>query len=265
MIGGRRVALVTGAGGRIGREICRALAADSAVVVAADLNPVAAAAAATRLRGDGAEAIALGTDVTDPTSVEAMVEQVVKRAGGVDVLVNCGGSKATWSDHRGLRDDARRLHATIISGIHVCCATVGTVMRASRRGCIVNVVSVPSPGPDVTECLLRGPDDDAGDPIRFARILSSDVGRQIMSLAHTLADDGVRVNAVIDEVEANDYSTARLPFLQDQSSHQTSARSDDSPSQATLTALFLASDCAQNLTGWLFRVGEGSAPSAFAA
>ncbi len=262
----RRVALVTGAGGRIGREICRALAADSALVVAADLNPVAAAATATRLRGDGADAIGLGADVTDPTSVEAMVEQVVQRVGSVDVLVNCGGSRATWSGGRGFRDDARRLLAAILSGIHVSCSVVAPVMRASREGCIVNVVSVPSPGPGLTYCSPREPDDDpAGDPIRFARLVCSDVGEKTTWLARALADNGIRVNAVIDDGEPSDYSAPQLASLQDRPSLQALFGPDDPPSPATCIALFLVSNRARDLSGRLFRVGRASPLSAFAA
>jgi 2-hydroxycyclohexanecarboxyl-CoA dehydrogenase len=81
-----RIALVTGGAGAIGAAICSALAAQGRRVVAADLDPAAAAAVAGPLGGIG-----VAMDVADPASVSRAVDEVRARAGPVTVLVSCAG------------------------------------------------------------------------------------------------------------------------------------------------------------------------------
>ena len=86
-----RVALVTGGGGGIGREICQALAADGRRVAVADLRTVDATQTAADVVAAGATAIGITMDVTDRDSVSQGLIQVVDELGPVEVLVNCAG------------------------------------------------------------------------------------------------------------------------------------------------------------------------------
>ena len=92
----KKVVLVTGAAGGIGRGIGARLAHDPRVgsVVLADLDPAAVAATAGGLDGGAAEIVPLALDVADEDSRRAAVEACTHRFGGVDVLVNCAGSAA---------------------------------------------------------------------------------------------------------------------------------------------------------------------------
>jgi NAD(P)-dependent dehydrogenase (short-subunit alcohol dehydrogenase family) len=83
-----KVAVVTGAGGGIGRVYCRALAAEGARVVAADLNPATAEATAEAVASAGGTALAVPVDITDMDSVQEMAARARERFGGVDILVN---------------------------------------------------------------------------------------------------------------------------------------------------------------------------------
>lgn len=82
-----RTALVTGGAGGIGSAICRQLAALGARVVIVDLNIAGARAIAANLK----EAAAYSVDLSEPASVEALVENVKREVGRVDVLVNNAG------------------------------------------------------------------------------------------------------------------------------------------------------------------------------
>ena len=73
-----KVAIITGGGGNIGRGVCRAMARAGATVVALDLDPAGADAAARRV----------ACDVTDPAACERAVGEVVRDLGAVDTLVN---------------------------------------------------------------------------------------------------------------------------------------------------------------------------------
>ncbi|MGZ4694588.1 MAG: SDR family NAD(P)-dependent oxidoreductase, partial [Acidimicrobiales bacterium] len=89
-----KVAVVTGAGGGIGRAYARGLAEAGASVVLADLAVDTARAAASDLEGDGYAVAAIEVDVTDEASVGAMAHAAVERFGSVDVLVNNAGLMA---------------------------------------------------------------------------------------------------------------------------------------------------------------------------
>ena len=89
-----RVAMVTGGGRGIGREICRALAADGRKVAVADLRTEEAGETAELIRQAGGTAIVVAMDVTDSDSVQQGILQVVDELGPIEVLVNCAG----WDD-----------------------------------------------------------------------------------------------------------------------------------------------------------------------
>ncbi len=82
----KRVALVTGGAGGIGRAICHSLAEAGHRVAAADLVVTGAEKVATEVGGLGVE-----LDVTDVGSLERTVQQVATELGPVDILVNCVG------------------------------------------------------------------------------------------------------------------------------------------------------------------------------
>lgn len=80
-----KVAVVTGGSGGIGAAICRRYADEGARVVVADRNGDSAQRLAAEI-GKGSFAVAL--DVASRASIDAMVDQVVATAGGIDILVN---------------------------------------------------------------------------------------------------------------------------------------------------------------------------------
>jgi 3(or 17)beta-hydroxysteroid dehydrogenase len=85
-----RVALVTGAGGGIGRAICRRLVGDGAFVVAADRDIVAAGETAQQA-GLGDRIIALELDVTNRSHWESAVRETLRIGSSLDILVNNAG------------------------------------------------------------------------------------------------------------------------------------------------------------------------------
>ncbi len=86
-----RVAVVTGAAGRIGRALAEKLCAEGVAVALADLAVEKAETIAAYLREKGGNARAYALDVQAPESVKAMAEQVLADFGKVDILVNNAG------------------------------------------------------------------------------------------------------------------------------------------------------------------------------
>lgn len=134
-----RVAIVTGAGGGLGREHALGLAARGAKVVVNDL--AAADAVVDQIRRAGGEAIANAASVTDFEAVQAMVAQAQEAWGRVDILVNNAGilrdktfAKMDLADFRLVMD----VH--LMGSVH-CCKAVWDLMRAQQYGRIVMTTS----------------------------------------------------------------------------------------------------------------------------
>jgi NAD(P)-dependent dehydrogenase (short-subunit alcohol dehydrogenase family) len=85
------VALITGGGRGIGREIALALAREGLAVAVAGRSLEAVENTASAARAHGVQAVAARLDVTDATSIATIVATVTDRLGGVDVLVNNAG------------------------------------------------------------------------------------------------------------------------------------------------------------------------------
>ena len=136
-----RVAVVTGAGGGLGRCHALALAARGAKVLVNDLGSrvdggVAASNAAQavvdEIRAAGGEALANAASVTDPAAVGAMVAQVVQAWGRVDILVNNAGILRDKSFAKmDLADFRLVLDVHLMGAVH-CCKAVWDLMRARR-------------------------------------------------------------------------------------------------------------------------------------
>jgi NAD(P)-dependent dehydrogenase (short-subunit alcohol dehydrogenase family) len=145
-----RVAIVTGAGGGLGRQHALALAARGAKVVVNDLGgtvdgnggtPKAAQAVVDEIRAAGGEAIANGASVTDPQAVRAMVEQALAAWGRIDILVNNAGILRDKSFAKMELDDFRLVVEVHLMGAVNCTKAVWEIMRAQNYGRIVMTTS----------------------------------------------------------------------------------------------------------------------------
>jgi len=139
----KKVVLVTGAAGGIGRGIGARFARDPRVgsVVLADLDPAAVTTTAGGLDGGAAEIVPLVLDVADEDSRRAAVEACTRRFGGVDVLVNCAG---VLRDARVEQVDPavfRRLLAINLLGPLALTRLVAPGMAGRGGGAIVNIAS----------------------------------------------------------------------------------------------------------------------------
>lgn len=136
-----RVALVTGAGGGLGREHALALAARGAKVLVNDLSDSAAQAVVDEIRAAGGEALANGASVTDFVAVQAMVQQAIDAWGRVDVLVNNAGILRDKSFSKMDVADFRLVLEVHLMGAAHCCKAVWPHMQAQEYGRIVMTTS----------------------------------------------------------------------------------------------------------------------------
>ncbi len=145
-----RVAIVTGAGGGLGRQHALALAARGARVVVNDLGGArdgsggsvsAAEAVVAEIRAAGGEAIANGASVTDVAAVQAMVQQAIDTWGRVDVLVNNAGILRDKSFAKMELADFRLVMDVHLMGAVHCTKAVWPFMTEQKYGRIVMTTS----------------------------------------------------------------------------------------------------------------------------
>ena len=145
-----QVAIVTGAGGGLGREHALALAARGAKVVVNDLggardgsggSATAAEAVVAEIEAAGGEAMANATSVTDAAAVEAMVAEVMARWGRIDILVNNAGILRDKSFAKMELADFRLVMDVHLMGAVHCTKAVWEIMRAQNYGRIVMTTS----------------------------------------------------------------------------------------------------------------------------
>jgi NAD(P)-dependent dehydrogenase (short-subunit alcohol dehydrogenase family) len=145
-----RVAIVTGAGGGLGRQHALGLAKRGAKVVVNDLGgtldgsggtPSAALAVVEEIRAAGGEAIASGASVTDFEAVKTMVGEATSRWGRVDILVNNAGILRDKSFAKMDLADFRLVMDVHLMGAVHCCKAVWDLMRAQNYGRIVMTTS----------------------------------------------------------------------------------------------------------------------------
>lgn len=146
-----RVAIVTGAGGGLGRQHALALAARGAKVVVNDLGGArdgsagspsgAAEAVAAEIRAGGGQAIANGASVSDYAAVQAMVQQAVDAWGRVDILVNNAGILRDKSFAKMELDDFRLVMEVHLMGAVHCTKAVWPLMTEQKYGRIVMTTS----------------------------------------------------------------------------------------------------------------------------
>src|SRR5271154_3703584 len=138
-----RVAIVTGAGGGLGREHALLLARRGARVVVNDIggsvagsgaSATAAETVVAEIHASGGEAIANSSSVTDYASVEAMIEQARARWGKIDILVNNAGILRDKTFSKMSLEDFRTVIDVHLMGSVHCTKAVWNHMREQSYG-----------------------------------------------------------------------------------------------------------------------------------
>lgn len=140
-----KAAIITGAAGGIGRCIAAFFAAAGASVMLADIRNDVVRTVAADLGSQGARAVAVEVDITDPESALGMVATTLAEFGAIDVLVNCAGIDAPRGRLWELEDQHwRRIIDANLSGTWWCTKSVIPHMIERRSGRIIFIGSVAS-------------------------------------------------------------------------------------------------------------------------
>ncbi len=138
-----QVALVTGAGRRIGRVIALAFGrAGAKVVVNYNQSRIGAEAIVRELSNLDVEAVALRADVSDPKQVRAMFRAVEKRFGRLDILVNNAAIFFPVKWDKLAEKDWDQILAINLKGTFFCAQSAARIMQRQKRGRIINISSL---------------------------------------------------------------------------------------------------------------------------
>lgn len=249
-----RVAVVTGGAGILGRHFCGGLAESGAAVAVVDLQEGKAKELATALadRYEG-KAIGIGCDVSDPESVQAMIERAVAEFGEINILHNNAAGKsddlnaffAPFEEYS--LDQWRKIMAVNLDGMFLVAQAVGKQMVAQGKGGSIiqtaSIYGVMAPDHRIYEGSFY-----LGRQINTPAVYTASKAAVIgltKHLATYWADKGIRVNTLTpggtesgqNEEFKRRYS-ARIPLGRMANAHEMVG-----------ALLYLASDASSYVTG----------------
>ena len=136
-----RVAIVTGAGGGLGRSHALFLASQGAKIVVNDVSADSANGVAEEIRALGGQAIDFAGSVTEAPAIDAMVAETMKKWGRIDILVNNAGILRDKSFAKMALDDFMSVLDVHLMGSVICTKAVWSIMRDQAYGRIVMTTS----------------------------------------------------------------------------------------------------------------------------
>jgi 3-oxoacyl-[acyl-carrier protein] reductase len=241
-----KIAVVSGGAQGIGRAVALGMGREGARVVVADLQGEKAQSVARAIHDNGAEAVALEVNVASEASVKRMGDEVRRRFGRADILVNVAGiyyPKTAVVDLS--EEDWDRTMDINVGSNFLCCREFVPGMRAQKSGRIISLAS------GIGHYGMR----------QFAHYAASKAAVMgfVKSLARELGPDGITVNAICP----GSANTA-MP-RQHRSEEEVMERLRSTPLPHVLepediagAILFLASDAARYITGQSYNINCGT-------
>jgi NAD(P)-dependent dehydrogenase (short-subunit alcohol dehydrogenase family) len=236
-----KVAIITGAATGIGRATALLFAREGASVVVADINEDDAERTVADIKGEGADARFVRTDVSEAEDVRALMERTAEEMGGIDVIVNNAGAQRS-----GAVTEFEESEWDLLMHINPRSCFLGAkygvpYLRERGGGSIVNVSSLAGlkGGPGMTAYSAS-----KGAIIAFTR-----------ALAEELAPDNIRANSVCPGWIDTPFNEPAIEFMggraqQEEMVQQTvPLKRQGAPEEIAPGILYLASDASSYVTG----------------
>ncbi|MEJ2718901.1 MAG: SDR family oxidoreductase [Deltaproteobacteria bacterium] len=240
-----KVAIVTGAGKGIGKEIALGLARSGAKIVVAARTEAEIDAVADEILSMGGEAVACVTDVTQSDQIDSLVERSVEAFGGIDILVN-NAARSFLRPLMDLREDGfDKIFNTNVKGTFLLSRAAAKVMMGRGGGRIVNVTTVGA--------------ERGGAMMGIYHASKAAVKMLTMCMAVEWASFNVLVNAVGPGMTKTEFSKPiwSNPEIEKQIVSRIPRGRLAEPGDIAGAVLFLCSDAAGYITGQTIYVDGG--------
>jgi 3-oxoacyl-[acyl-carrier protein] reductase len=239
-----KVALVTGAGRGIGKEIAKTLAAAHAMVIV-NYNGSKAAAEATveEIKAAGGEAAVYGCNVSDFESCGQMIEDLIKEYKHIDILVNNAGITRDGLLMRMSSEDFDAVVNTNLKGSFNTIRHLSRYLLKQRAGKIINISSV------------SGVMGNAGQA-NYSASKAGIIGLT-KSVARELASRGINVNAVAPGYVTTEMTDAMPESAKEAVLSQIPLGRPGTTADIAKAVLFLASPDSDYITGQVLSVDGG--------
>jgi meso-butanediol dehydrogenase / (S,S)-butanediol dehydrogenase / diacetyl reductase len=235
-----RVAVITGAGGGIGRASALEFAREGARVVVADINLAGAQETVKQIKALGGQGIAVQTDVASPESVKHLVHEALTTFGQIHVLFNDAAIQVNKTIEDTTVEEWNREMAVNLGGIFLCSKLFLPHLRKTK-GCIINMASVNG---FFVEPMCAGYCATKGGIIALTKAMAIDHGKE-----------GIRVNCICPGYINSGLAWGYFEVQPDPAAARAAAGKLHAlwrigqPEEVGRLAVFLASDDASFMTG----------------
>jgi NAD(P)-dependent dehydrogenase (short-subunit alcohol dehydrogenase family) len=242
-----RVAIVTGGGTGIGRQMATGLAESGADVVLCARKHERCEQVAAELERLDVRALGLRCDVRDPADIEAVVDRTRADFGRIDVLVNNAGTSwgAPAEDHP--LEGWQKVIDVNLTGVFLFAQAAGRVMIEQQGGKIVNIASV---------AALGGAPPELMNAVAYNASKAGVVGFT-RDLATKWARHGINVNAIAPGWFPSDMNRVLLDAQPDAYLERIPLRRFGGPDDLKGAVVFLASRASDYVTGQVVVVDGG--------
>lgn len=253
-----KTVIVTGGAANIGRGITLAFAKEKANVVIADIDEEQGQKVAGEAKGLGGKIVAIKTDVTDYSSVEAMVKKTLETFGSIDVLVNNAGFVNNKMFLKKPVDEYEKEIKINYLGVVHCTRAVLDHMTERNAGRIVNIASDSGRVGEPREAVYSG---TKGAVIAFGKAVAKEMGRYWITVNTVCPGANIPQKpgtAGKHSMWAGDITTEMIPPETKEKilSHYPLSRLG-TPEDVAYAALFFASEGANYITGQTLSVSGG--------
>lgn len=241
-----KVAVVTGGNGGIGLGMARGIASLGATIVIAGRNEAKASDALTALRGMGADASFIVSDVTKKAECHALIASAAAKHGRVDILVNNAGTSVRKAPQDLSEAEWHHVMDTNLTSAFFCSQAAYPEMLKAGGGKMINIGSMMS--------LFGAP---------FATAYASSKGgivQMTRAMATAWAKDNIQVNAVLPgwiDTDLTKRAREQVTGLEDSVQKRTPTGRWGTPDDMAGIAAFLASSASDFVTGTAIPVDGG--------
>jgi 2-keto-3-deoxy-L-fuconate dehydrogenase len=248
---GNKSLIITGGGSGIGKAIAKLFARLEASVFIFDIDEKASIEVTDEIIAEGGVAQNIILNVADQQQVRNAVQEVIKKHGTIDILINCAGVAHIGTAESTSDEDFTRIFNINVRGVYNCLHEIIPVMKQQNKGVILNICSIAA---------------SVGISERFAYSMSKGA---VLSMTLSTAKDYLSSN-----IRCNSISPARVytPFVQGFISKNYHGREQEifeklsksqpigrmgTPEEVATFALYLCSDEAGFVTGCDYPIDGG--------